>query len=53
MAAKILQKLPTDGEAEKIRKLQQAARYLQKVSLGGALGSGPADESQNNIEANV
>ena len=53
MAAKVLQKLPTDMEAEKIRKLQQAARYLQKVSLGGALGSGPADESQNNIEANV
>ena len=53
MAAKILQKLPTDVEAEKIRKLQQTARYLQKVSLGGALGSGPADQSQNNIEANV
>ena len=53
MAAKILQKLPTDVEAEKIRKLQQTARYLQKVSLGGALGSGPGDLSQNNIEANV
>lgn len=53
MAAKILQKLPTDVESEKIRKLQQTARYLQKVSLGGALGSGPADQSQNNIEANV
>lgn len=53
MAAKILQKLPTDVEAEKIRKLQQTTRYLQKVSLGGALGSGPADQSQNNIEANV
>jgi hypothetical protein len=59
MAAKILQKLPTDVESEKIRKLQQTARYLQKVSLGGALssggGGGPAEEqaSQLNIEANV
>jgi hypothetical protein len=28
MAAKILQKIPTDLESEKIRKLQQTARYL-------------------------
>jgi hypothetical protein len=54
MAAKILQKIPTDLESEKIRKLQQTARYLQKASLGGALG-GPGEEqaSQLNIEANV
>jgi hypothetical protein len=53
MAAKIAQKMPTDGESEKIRKLQQTARYLQKVSLGGALNGGVEQPSQNNIEANV
>ena len=55
MAAKILQKIPTDLESEKIRKLQQTARYLQKASLGGALSGGPAEEqaSQLNVEASV
>ena len=52
MAAKILQKVSTDIEQEKIRKLQQTVRYLKKISLGGALAGPEEENSQNNILVN-
>ena len=52
MAAKILQKVSTDIEHEKIRKLQQTVRYLKKTSLVGELAGPEEENSQNNILVN-
>ncbi len=52
MAAKILQKVSTDIEQEKIRKLQQTVRYLKKTSLVGELAGPEEENSQNNILVN-